>query len=103
MEELCLEKVRPVHVPGPANVLADYLSRPEKMKKAPLPAVLKDVKVITAEVRSDSYFQLPLPKNSPSLWVRKCCRHTQCGILYNEDEKQKGLARGLINRSEVVG
>ena len=68
MEELCLEKVKPVHVPGPANGLADFLSRPEKWKKLSLPAGLKDVKIVTAEVRSDGYFQLPLPKNSPTLW-----------------------------------
>ena len=68
MEELCLEKVKPVHVPGPANGLADFLSRPVKWKKLSLPAGLKDVKIVTAEVRSDGYFQLPLPKNSPTLW-----------------------------------
>ena len=68
MEELCLEKVRPVHVPGPANGLADYLSRPEKMRKQSLPADLKEVKVISVEARSDSYFLLPLPKDNPTLW-----------------------------------
>ncbi len=68
MEELCLEKVRPVHVPGPANGLADYLSRPEKLRKQSLPTVLKDVKVIAVEPRSDSYFLLPLPKDNPTSW-----------------------------------
>ena len=68
MEELCLEKVRPVHVPGAANGLADFLSRPEKIRKLSLPGDLKDVKILTLEPRSDDYFRLPLPKNNPTLW-----------------------------------
>ena len=67
LEELQVEKLRGVHIPGVANDMADWLSRPEKWL-SPRPPALKDVKILSTERRSVDFYVLPSPRSSPSLW-----------------------------------
>ena len=67
LEELQVEKLRGVHIPGVANDMADWLSRPEK-SLSPRPPALKDVKILSTERRSVDFYVLPSPRSSPSLW-----------------------------------
>lgn len=68
LERLQVEKLRGVHVPGAANDVADWISRPSKWKKVDRPAALQDVKVASPKGRGREFYNLPSPKSSPSLW-----------------------------------
>ena len=67
LEELQVEKLRGVHIPGAANDMADWLSRPEKWS-SPRPPALRDVKILPTERRSEDFYVLPSPRSAPSLW-----------------------------------
>ena len=67
LEELQVEKLRGVHIPGAANDMADWLSRPEKWT-SPRPPALRDLKIATTERRSEDFYVLPSPRSAPSLW-----------------------------------
>eukprot|EP00435_Cladocopium_sp_Y103_P027802 s143_g6.t2 len=57
------------HIPGTANVSADYLSRPSKWATAPKPPDLKDVPFTAVPAREASFYRLPTPKQNPGLWM----------------------------------
>ena len=64
LEKLQVEKIRGVHVPGAANDVADYLSRPSKWKVRARPSSLLDVKVIAPKGRGGDFYRLPSPRSS---------------------------------------
>ena len=68
MEELLVEQFKTCHVPGPANTVADYLSRPSKWLAHSRPALLGDVSVTFPEGRKEDFYALPSPRRCPNLW-----------------------------------
>ena len=68
-EESGIERLRPTHVPGAANIGPDYLSRPSKWEKEERPPHLKGLKVQTPPERDAGYFTMPLPNTAGSLWT----------------------------------
>ena len=64
-EEAGIEEFRSKHIPGTANVMADYLSRPSKWKGTVRPAELKGMDLSKMEKR---YGKLETPKVNPTLW-----------------------------------
>eukprot|EP00435_Cladocopium_sp_Y103_P021718 s553_g5.t1 len=69
-EQIGIESLRTSHIPGAANTIADYLSRPDKMAKDPLPEELKGVPVHKDEApRGPEFYILPPPQLAPSMWL----------------------------------
>ena len=64
-EDAGIEEFRNRHIPGAANVNADYLSRPSKWKDSVRPAELKGMDLTKVEKR---YGKLEPPRDNPSLW-----------------------------------
>eukprot|EP00435_Cladocopium_sp_Y103_P007558 s2194_g2.t1 len=68
-EEIGLEGLRTSHIPGAANSVADYLSRPDKMAKAELPLELRGIPLHTdTMVRGPEFYHLAPPQLAPDLW-----------------------------------
>ena len=65
----CEKTVHACHIPGSANVNADYLSRPSKWATASRPAEIKDLPLSPAPAREASFYRLPSPKAKPDLWA----------------------------------
>lgn len=65
-EEGGVEEFRSKHIPGAANLEADYLSRPEDWPKRRCPEGLKEVKVVNHTTR---VYRLPTPRANPKLWA----------------------------------
>ena len=69
-ERCGIEHLQAGHVPGTANDVADYLSRPEEWQSKTKPSELQDFPITKIEVTKDSsYYALPTPKQSPDLWM----------------------------------
>ena len=68
VEAAGLEKLQAKHIPGTANVNADYLSRPSKWGNTPRPAEIKDLPLTTPPGRAASFYRLPTPRDEPELW-----------------------------------
>ena len=68
LERHHVEHVRLQHVPGAANVVPDYLSRPSTWASKSLPKALAGVKIATPKTRGESFFPLPTPGRAPELW-----------------------------------
>ena len=62
LEELAIEELRSVHVPGKATVEADFLSRPSTWETEQMVDIGLEVGP------KDGYYRLPTPKAAPSLW-----------------------------------
>ena len=71
LETLQVEKLITCHIPGPANTVADYLSRPAKWSKVPRPDVLADFNIQVIEGRDEGFFSLPSPRSQPELWGQR--------------------------------
>ena len=63
-----MEGVRLQHVPGAANVVPDYLSRPSLWATKEVPKALAGIKVATGKQRGASFYPLPTPGRKPELW-----------------------------------
>ena len=68
LEELGIEKVTPIHIPGVANKAADFLSRPSQWDKVRLPKELEGVEIATPAGRNEFFYKLPSPAAAPDLW-----------------------------------
>ena len=68
MEDMLVEQLKTCHVPGPANTVADYLSRPSKWRTHSKPALLGDIPVTFPEGRDEDFYALPSPRRWPNLW-----------------------------------
>ena len=73
LEELGVEELRTSHVPGKANVEADFLSRPSTWGTATMPPGLEGVDICPEHGPKDGFYRLPTPKSAPSLWGTKGC------------------------------
>lgn len=71
LETLQVEKLVTCHIPGPANTVADYLSRPDKWAKVARPDVLADFNIQVVEGRGKDFYVLPSPQVQPELWGRR--------------------------------
>ena len=68
LEEHGIEEVRPVHLPGKANVEADFLSRPSTWSSTSMPEALSGVDISPDHGPTEGFYRLPTPKMAPSLW-----------------------------------
>jgi hypothetical protein len=67
-EKIGIEGLRCSHIPSAANVVADYLSRPDKMAKEELPQELKGVPVHKDDVlRGEEFYLLQPLQLAPEL------------------------------------
>ena len=71
LEELGVEELQPVHVPGKANTECDFLSRPSTWKDVPMPAALRSLSIEPSAGRGSEFFKLPTPRDCPDLWGSK--------------------------------
>lgn len=62
-EAIGIEGLKATHIPGVANSIADYLSRPDKWDSSEMP-IQKDV-----EERGPEFYHLPTPAKAPGLWL----------------------------------
>lgn len=68
LERFRVEDARLQHIPGAANSVADYLSRPSKWEKSPRPPEIKEGNISVSAVRGDDFYPLPTPGRRPELW-----------------------------------
>eukprot|EP00435_Cladocopium_sp_Y103_P029471 s1252_g7.t1 len=68
IEELAVEELKSLHVPGKANVEADWLSRPSSWDSVSKPAGLVGIDADLEIGPNSSFYRLPTPKAAPSLW-----------------------------------
>lgn len=68
LEQLNIEELVPVHVPGKANCEADYLSRPNTWSFSKVPAGLAGVEIASEPGPTAGFYTLPTPREAPSLW-----------------------------------
>ena len=68
LEEMGVEEIKPIHIPGKANVEADFLSRPSTWKTATMPSALEGVDIGSELGPGNCFYRLPTPKEAPSLW-----------------------------------
>eukprot|EP00435_Cladocopium_sp_Y103_P025722 s2922_g6.t1 len=68
LEELGVEEIKAVHVPGTANREADFLSRPSTWASASMPKALEGLDIASELGPGVSFYRLPTPKEAPSLW-----------------------------------
>ena len=68
LERFRVEHVHLQHVPGVANKVADYLSRPASWATQSLPEELHGIKIATGVPRSKDFYPLPTPGDAPDLW-----------------------------------
>ena len=71
LEELEVQEIAALHIPGKANVEPDFLSRPSKWKEERMPAGLHGVEIDPVSGRSADFYRLPSPMVEPSLWGQK--------------------------------
>ena len=68
-EEIGVEGLKCSHIPGAANTVADFLSRPDRMAKEELPTELQGVPVFKDDtVRGQEFYHLVPPQLAPELW-----------------------------------
>eukprot|EP00435_Cladocopium_sp_Y103_P009539 s1894_g2.t1 len=71
-ESAGIEGLTATHIPGVANTVADYLSRPDKWEwdSAELPRELQGVPIQKDAVeRGPEFYHLPTPATAPDLWL----------------------------------
>ena len=70
LEELGVEELQSLHIPGKANLEADHLSRPSLWKTEEVPEGLKVLvaHIETPAVRDEGFYRLPGPTVEPALW-----------------------------------
>ena len=68
-ERIGIESITGSHLPGAANTVADFLSRPSKWKDVSMPEDLRGINIQTPEARVEGWYALPTPKQAPHLWL----------------------------------
>ena len=68
-ERIGIEALAASHLPGSANTVADFLSRPSKWKDVSMPAELRGIDIQAPEARIEGWYSLPTPKAAPELWL----------------------------------
>lgn len=68
-ERIGIEALGASHLPGSANTVSDFLSRPSKWKDVSMPEELRGIEIQTPEARIDSWYALPTPFAAPELWL----------------------------------
>lgn len=68
LEKFRVDDAQLQHIPGAANTVADYLSRPSSWEKSPRPPEIKPGAISVSEVRGDDFYPLPTPGRRPDLW-----------------------------------
>ena len=67
LEELGIEEVKSHHVPGKANVEANFLSRPSTWQEVDMPDALAGVDIQSENGPGAHFYRLPTPLAAPSL------------------------------------
>ena len=68
LERFRIEQIMLQHVPGVANKVADYLSRPSSWSTESLPSELHGIEISTGPSRHSGFYPLPTPGEAPDLW-----------------------------------
>lgn len=68
LEQVGVDRMDPLHIPGAANVEADFLSRPSKWEVEEKPKNLKGLKVKQAGPRLANFYHLPTLATDPAMW-----------------------------------
>ena len=68
LEELGVEELKTLHIPGRANREPDWLSRPSTWEKEPMPPGLEGIEIAPEPGPVAGFYRLPTPKAAPSLW-----------------------------------
>ena len=68
LEELAVEEVKSLHIPGKANIEADFLSRPSSWETVAMPDSLVGIDIAPENGPNDAFYRLPTPRAAPSLW-----------------------------------
>ena len=68
LEELAIEELKTIHIPGKANIEADFLSRPSTWKDVSMPDSLVGIDIGSENGPGKAFYRLPSPKQAPSLW-----------------------------------
>ena len=68
-ERIGIEALTASHLPGSANTVADFLSRPSKWKDVSIPEDLRGIEIQTPEARIEGWYALPTPHAAPELWL----------------------------------
>ena len=68
LEKYGVEAVALQHIPGVANEVADYLSRPSSWESKPKPQALQGREISTARGRGGDFYPLEPPGRQPDLW-----------------------------------
>ena len=68
LEQVGVDGMDPLHIPGAANVEADFLSRPSKWEVEEKPKNLKGLKVKQAGPRLANFYHLPTLATDPAMW-----------------------------------
>jgi len=71
LQELEVQEISALHIPGKANVEPDFLFRPSKWKEERMPAGLHGVEIDPVSGRSADFYRLPSAMVEPSLWGQK--------------------------------
>ena len=69
-EKVGIEGLKCIHIPGAANSVADFLSRPDRMAKEDVPQELKGIPLHKDDApRGGEFYHLTPPQLAPDLWV----------------------------------
>ena len=68
LERYRVEDAKLQHIPGVANKVADYLSRPSMWGKSTRPPEVGEGTISASVVRDDDFYPLPTPGRRPDLW-----------------------------------
>ena len=69
-EQIGIEGFKCTHIPGVANGIADYLSRPDRVAKEKAPEELEGIPVFhDGNARGPEFYHLSPPQLAPELWL----------------------------------
>ena len=68
MEDLQIDEIFTTHIPGVANKLCDWLSRPSKWEHESLPSELTELPLDSIGGRPCEWYLMPTPFHRPEMW-----------------------------------
>ena len=75
LEQLAIDDIKTIHIPGVANKATDWLSRPSAWDTKEIPDELLGVKVEHLGERKADWYKLPTPAAAPEMWGSSVHQH----------------------------